>query len=411
MSKKVLFLCAETFPPLYAFLDHVFNRILPVEKGYQFIWVMPSTEVRQIHSTYWGKSRVWLIPKVTSTGLADLFGAYLSHLRFIQEATDGAVKEFDQIDAVQVRDDPAMAYVAWRLSRQRKIPFIYQISHLKEEENILYAIRRIYGNPIANWLKGVVGLIIRNRLLQKADLVLPISEQMRETLAQYGIKRERMATLPEGVDTSVMPTELDEVAMRMRHSLKLANGQKVLVYVGTLNRLRQLDFLLRVVSKLNASSLDAYLLMVGDGRESSDVSWLKNVVNAEGIGNKVIFTGWVARSQVPSYIRAADVGVSPIPPNFVYLNSSPIKTLEYLALEIPCVASDIPDQRSVIAQSGGGICVTYDETEFVEAITDLLVLSDAQRKSIGQQGRAFVKKHRDFTVLANKLVEFYTACF
>ena len=404
-KKRVLFLSADTFPPVYAFLDHVFNRIL-YERGYQFSWIMPSVEAKQVRATDWGENRVWLIPKVRSTGLVGLIKEYIAHLRSIQEAVSKALEEVGEFDMVQVRDDPIMAYVAWRLSRKKKIPFIYQISHLKEEENILYAKMKLYGNPAKNYLKGKVGLLVRNRLLRKADLVFPISNQMKETFASYGVRRERMVTLPEGVDTSIEPTQFEKAAREIRRKLNL-EGKKVLVYVGTMNRFRQLDFLLRVLRQVLDLSPDVHLLMVGDGRDPGDLSWLKKAADEVGIRNHTTFTGKVSRSEVPAYIRASDIGLSPFPPNLVLINNSPIKILEYLALGIPCVASKIPDQYQVIKESQGGLCVLHKEEEFVKAINRLLALSHGQRKEIGRKGRRYVSKYRDFTILVNKVVESY----
>ena len=405
MTKKILFLSAETFPPIYA---HVFvfdNRILN-EKGYRFYWIMPSVEVEQVRATDWDENRVWLIPKVRSTGLVGLIKEYITHLRSIQEAVSKALEEVGEFDMVQVCDDPIMAYVAWRLSRKKKIPFIYQISHLKEEENVLYATMRLYGNPAKNYVKGKAGLLVRNWLLRKADLVFPVSDQMEETLASYGVRRERMVTLPEGVDTSIEPSQFDEAAKEIRRELNLED-KKVLIYVGTMNRFRQLDFLLRVFGQVLDSSPDVHLLMVGDGRDPGDLPWLKKAAGEVGVQNHITFTGKVPRSKVPAYIRASDIGLSPVPPNLVYINSSPIKILEYLALGISCVASKIPDQYRVITESQGGLCVPHKEEEFARAIDRLLALSDEQRKEIGRKGRTYVKKSRDFAVLASKVVESY----
>lgn len=404
-DKQILFLCAETFPPIYAFLEYVFNKILP-EQGYQVSWIMPSTDVTRVKTTYWGKRPVWLIPKVHPKGLGGLIKDYLTHMRYIQKGVNESLKEVGAIDMVQVRDDPIMAYVAWKLSRKRNLPFSYQISHLKEEENILYAKMRLYGSRIGNYLKGKVGLIVRNWLLRKADLVFPISNQMQETLASYGVSQKHMVTLPEGTDTSIEPNQFNRSARRVKRELNL-ESKKILIYIGTMNRFRQLDFLLRVLKQVKNSTPNAHLLMVGDGREPDDLPWLKRTTEELGIRNSVTFTGKVPRSEVPVYIRAADIGLSPFPPNSVLINNSPIKILEYLALEVPCVASDIPSQRRIIEQSGGGLCVSHDEQAFTDAVISLLRKPKEDRKKLGKSGRIYIQNNRDFEVLAQLIIQSY----
>jgi len=405
--KRVLFLCAETFPPQYAFLECVFNDILP-KHGYQFVWIMPSIKVDQITKTEWNGSSVWLLPKVRPSGLIGLFRDYIAHFLYIREAVRQALEEIGSIDIVQVRDDPIMAFVAWGLSKRLKVPFVYQVSHLKEEENILYAKMKLYGNPIKNYLKGRAGLVVRNWLLRKADLIFPISDQMKETLAKYGVSPSRMVALPEGVDALVEPSQFDSAALKIRRELGIEN-KRVMIYVGTMNRLRGLDLLLRALKSVRTQIPAVHLLMVGDGREPEDIAWLREAARELDVLDRVTFMGMIPRAQVSIYIRASDIGLSPVPPNFVYLNSSPIKILEYLALEIPCVASDIPSQRHIIEESQGGLCVAHEETAFTNAIVSLLKQDQAERKAMGKKGHAYVSRVRDFKILADKVLQVYNS--
>jgi glycosyltransferase involved in cell wall biosynthesis len=405
-EKRVLFLCAETFPPPYAFLQKVFNEQLR-EQGFRFVWIMPSMmETGEIKETDWDGNPVILIPKIRPQGMADLIQVYWKHLKNIQRASQLASERYGSFRILQVRDDPAMAYVGWRLAKRVNISFVYQLSHLKEEELMMYTRMRIYGNPIKNAVQGRVGFFLRNFFLRRADLVFPISDQMKKTLASYGVPTSRIVTLPEGADTSIEPMAFDEEAKAIRKKLGLQD-KKVITYVGTMNRFRQLDFLLGVLKLVLLDHPKAHLLMVGTGKDPEDLEWLKAKTSELGVQQNVTFTGWVSREKVPAYIRGSDVGVSPIPTNGIYINSSPIKLLEYLALEVPVVATDIPEQKRIIEESGAGICVPWDREKFAGAIEEILNLTDAERRAMGQRGRAWVQKYRDFSVLAERVYRAY----
>ena len=403
--QRVLFLCAETFPPIYAFLREVFNKALR-ESGYRFIWIMPSTETYAIKEMTWDGNPVILFPKIWPEGVMDIIPAYRRHLYWLSKASQFALRRFGPFNMVQVRDDPAMAYIAWRLKKKLKVPFVYQISHLKEEEIMMYAQMRIYGNPLKNLLQGWVGFHIRNFFLKKADLVFPISDQMKKTLATYGVPSSRMVVLPEGVDASINPCSYDREASHIRECLGL-KGKKVIVYVGTMNRFRQLDFLLEVFTLVSQEHPETRLLMVGAGKIPEDLEWLQAKASKLGVQQKVIFTGKVPRESVPAYIRASDVGVSPFIPNRVLVNNSPIKLLEYLALEVPAVATDIPEQKRIIVESGAGICVPWDVKRFANAVNTVLNLTFAGRRALGRRGRGWVRKNRDFSVLSQIALRVY----
>lgn len=402
---RVLFLCAELFPSPYAFLGKVFNDLLQLQ-GFSPIWVMPSMKVNRLEERDWNGSPLVLIPKMRPKNMHTLMWSYWRHLSYVYAAAHLALRQYGPFRLIQVRDDPGMAYVAWRLTKKLRVPFVYQLSHLKEEEYIIYAQRRLYGSAMNNFIQGRVGLVLRNLFLRKADLVFPISDQMKKTLLQYGVSQDRMVVLPEGVDTSVEPEVYDDAAKKIRKKLGL-EGKKVVIYVGTMNRVRQLEFLLDVFKQVLYQHPDAHLLMVGDGKIPEDLIWLRSKAVELQIKESVTFTGWVPRDQIAIYIRASDIGVSPFPPNKVLINNSPIKLLEYMALEVPVVGTDIPDQRKVIEESGGGFCVPWRQKAFAKTITEILSLSEVDRRAIGHRGRIYVQKNRDFSICAEIVCEAY----
>ncbi|MBW2083153.1 MAG: glycosyltransferase family 4 protein [Deltaproteobacteria bacterium] len=404
-KKTILFLCAEAFRPPYAFLDKVFNKYLRAY-GFRTVWIMPSMEVAEVRQAYWGRNPVILLPKILPQSAIEVITSYRKHFQHIHEACRLASARYGPFGIVQVRDDPAMAYVARHLAKKFKIPWAYQISHFKEEEAIMYAQIGIYGSRLKNMLKGVVGLVLRQFLVNRCRLVLPISEQMKQSLLGYRANNGTMVAIEEGVDTDTEPGELDPLAHQVAQEWGLGGG-KVIIYVGTMSRFRRLEFLLEAFRHVLSSHPDAQLLMVGDGRVPEDMGWLKDKSHRMGLTGKVLFTGWVTKDKVRTFIRASHVGVSPIPINRVYINSSPIKLLEYLAMEVPAVGTNVPDQKRVIEESGGGICTQWDVIEFAGAVNNLLSLRPEELRAMGRRGRAWVRENRDFSVLADRVFKAY----
>lgn len=74
-----------------------------------------------------------------------------------------------------------------------------------------------------------------------------------------------------------------------------------------------------------------------------------------------------------------------------------------MALGKPVVANDQPDQKKVLTESRGGLCVPYDEQRFAEAILTILN-NPLIAKEMGMRGLEYVKKNRDYIAIAD-LVE------
>ena len=117
------------------------------------------------------------------------------------------------------------------------------------------------------------------------------------------------------------------------------------------------------------------------------------------------FVPVVPHDQVPGLLRAARVGVYPIPvddPYGVNRSCSPLKVVEYMSAGLPVVGSKVRDAEEALAQSGGGVSVETDAAAFADALEPYLRDPERARRD-GARGRAWVGAHRTFDVLAREV--------
>jgi glycosyltransferase involved in cell wall biosynthesis len=174
------------------------------------------------------------------------------------------------------------------------------------------------------------------------------------------------------------------------------------LYLGSLNRIRRLEFLLRAFAAVKAAVPAALLYMVGRSDEPEDEKWLAAEAVRLGLKSSVIFVGYLPQAEALQYVQEADVCVSPLYPTPVLQQGSPTKFVEYMAFGKPVVANDHPEQKRVIEDSGGGYCVPYEEQPFAEAIVRLLRDPEGARL-MGERGRRYVIEHRVYGVIADKV--------
>jgi glycosyltransferase involved in cell wall biosynthesis len=109
-----------------------------------------------------------------------------------------------------------------------------------------------------------------------------------------------------------------------------------------------------------------------------------------GLANYVLFTGWVEPAEVARYLSAADICVAPEPSDSYNDRSTAIKVMEYMALEKPIVAFDLPEHR-VTAQDAAVYARTNDELDFAQQIAALMDAPE-RRKKMGEKGRERVER-------------------
>jgi len=292
------------------------------------------------------------------------------------------------------------------MRRRWGIPLVFQLSFPLSGKEELDSLARENAAKSKKGISITLKRRVQEGILKRADLVLAISEEMKAVLTRQGIPPDRLLAVPMGFDAQIQPDKYDPERVRKMFAL---GSSPVVLYFGALDRIRRIDFLFAAIEMVRLAIPDVKLLLLGSASDRSDESWLRSLTEARGLGNTVIFCGAVPRVDVPYFLSAASVSVSPIPPIPAYTVSSPTKVLESLGMGVPVVANEeIRDQKEILVESRGGRCVPYRERAFAEAIADLLAHPDLSREA-GQRGREYVLRNRSYTCLSELIEREYLA--
>lgn len=396
MSKRLLYLTAEEWPTFRVDITTLFGQELPKlgictdlvteRKGQGELPAWPAGELRLCAP---GRHK------------AETYVRKFMHL--VGQACWGGR---GRIDAIQVRDMPVVAAVALLAARVRGVPFFYWMSFPQSEGQVQRARERGPKAGLRYWFplaQGLVGQWLLYRfVLRRADHVFVQSEQMASDVAAQGIARSQLTPVVMGVD----PQRADPQQIEPSDDPRL-QGRSVVVYLGTLDRMRQIDVLVQAMPQVRQQVPDALLVLAGDADDDAQREHIRQLVNEPAWRDGVLHTGWLPMQQAWRYVMAADVAVSPFPRGPLLDVASPTKVLEYMALERPVLVNDNPDQQQVVAAAGAGLCVPYDAASFAKAMVQLLQMTEDQRRAMGRRGRAHVLAHRSYVHLAEHVASVY----
>lgn len=308
---------------------------------------------------------------------------------------------------IQVRDKTFGGLLGLIGARVAGKPYYYWMSFPFAEASLFRARDRSLGltrrKRFLLLVKGYISSLILYRvILPRADHIFVQSDRMKDDVASQGIPADRMTPVPmcvtwdRIVGTPISPATDD----------CLQRGPAI-VYVGTLVRARRMDFLIEVFAVVLRKCPDAVLVIIGDG-PPSDIVVLKAAVDRLGVKEAVRFLGFLPMEEAWRYVKAAQVCVSPIRPSPMLDPGSPTKVIEYLALGKPVVANEQPDQANVIHESGAGIVVPFEISNFAEAVLELLQ-HPAKAEEMGLNGPEYVRLNRSYESLVPKLEAKYIA--
>jgi len=393
---RILIVSSDTFPPNRVDVSVLFGVEL-AGRGHEIDWILQSEAACDYpYVARWGGGQVWV-------GATDLGQSLFRRLR---KHALGIGNDFRLVsrlrrmryDAVEVKDKfvaGAIAAIACRIFRTR---FIYWLSYPFPEHYLLRAKDSTARFPRLYLLRGLAFKWLLYRwLLRAADHVFVQSEQMRQDIAAEGIPAHKITAVPMGISVEMCAAVKAPESRRL-----LPERVPCVLYLGTLNKVRRLDFLVRAFAKVRESVPTAQLYLVGRGEDPEDEAFLKREVMRLNLESCVVFVGQLPQPEALQYVVEADVCASPFYPTPILRSTSPTKLVEYMALGKAVVANDHPEQKRLIEASGGGLCVAYDEQAFADAIATLLQ-NPKTAQYMGERGRRYAIEHRSYAVIADAL--------
>jgi len=309
--------------------------------------------------------------------------------------------------AIQVRDMPLVALLGLLAARLKRLPFFYWMSFPAPEGQILLARETGLSAGLIRYLfrlmwRGWMYLFLLYRIvLPRADHVFVQSDRMREDLVGKGIARQKLTPVVMGVDLEVSVPEaiapVDDTRLK---------GKRVLIYLGTQARGRRIEVLFDMLKIVRQQFPDVLLVLVGEAEDEVQEKWLRKRAHEAGVSDATIWTGWLPIQEAWRYVRVAEVGLAPVPRGSMLDCGSPTKVLEYLALGVPVVANDNPDQERVLREGGGGLCVPLTAHDFAQAVSRLLV-DEPLRRAMASSGQSYVRAYRGYQTVAKLVADKY----
>ncbi|MBN1502112.1 glycosyltransferase family 4 protein [Candidatus Woesearchaeota archaeon] len=239
-----------------------------------------------------------------------------------------------------------------------KAPFIKipknAVIHVHRPDHILpFMLRKnkiictLHGAHVENirLKKGFVTYMLYNVLqkiaLRRADKIMAVSDETKNYfVTKYPFVKNKITVIPPAVGLMFKPLD----RKKCRKGFGLRNGEKILLYLGRLEKEKQVDILIKLISNTKYK-----VIIAGAGREEQRLK-----EQAQGSKN-IAFIGEVYGESVPKLINCADA--------LVLLSKHegmPTVVLESLACGIPVLSTDTGDVRKVVIDGKTGFIVTPD---------------------------------------------------
>ena len=218
----------------------------------------------------------------------------------------------------------------------------------------------------------------RQRVMERASLIIAVSDFIREKLLEQGYPEDRVVTHRNGIDTgSFSPTG------RKR--------EQVAVFVGRFVEKKGCEYLVRALGRLQADGTQLRGVLIGDGPLRPALERL-----ARDVGADVEFTGFMQPAEVRHWLERACVAVVPsVTAADGNSEGLPTVILEAQAMGTPVIATRHAGNAEGLAEGRSALLV--DERDVEGLARSMRYFRDDKQavESYGRAGREFVTDRFD----------------
>ena len=226
----------------------------------------------------------------------------------------------------------------------------------------------------------------QNRVLKDLDAVIAATPYIRNKLCL--INRN-------GIDVNNYPIVPEKLSKTQDYYSSTS-----VCYVGGLSSVRGIK---EVVNALQYCDERISLIVCG----SFESAQLEAEVRALAGWERVIYKGYLDRKGVREVLSKSFAGLVTLHPTSNYLDSLPVKMFEYMAAELPVIASNFDYWKPIIQSPECGLLVdSLSSKEIARAIEELFFDKDKGLK-MGLNGRDEVERIYSWGIEKIKMVKLY----
>lgn len=173
--------------------------------------------------------------------------------------------------------------------------------------------------------------------------------------------------------------------------------QCTMIWSGIMYEYMRLENLLIALKEMKE---DAVLEFLGGGPKRSKIICFAKSLKIE---HKVNFWNWASRTVVPERLANADIGIVYTSETLYEICKCPGKLFEYMAMELPVVATNVGEAAAIIREADCGLEVPPNEPRALAKALDYLVRNPSVRRKMGENGREFLLNRQNHKILASRL--------
>jgi glycosyltransferase involved in cell wall biosynthesis len=294
------------------------------------------------------------------------------------------------LDIIHAQHPNLLGTAAMKWARKKKIPLVFTWHTLYDQ--------------YTNFVPFLPKKFAANYMIKKAvkfanssDVVIVPTSSIIPIIKKWGVKKEITS-----IATGVVEKDFENPDRKsVRGKFKIKDDEVLLLLISRLTEEKNIEFVLEAVTEILKNNEKVKFLVGGEGYL---VPKLKEYAADHNLGEKIIFTGEIGRTEIKDYYATGDI--------FIWGSKSETQGMiltEVMYSGLPVVAVEATGSKSLVINEVNGFLVKDDEEEFSKAVEKLINNKDLRQK-FGEASKKIARDSFTSEICAKKMLGVYEKC-
>jgi glycosyltransferase involved in cell wall biosynthesis len=239
--------------------------------------------------------------------------------------------------------------------------------------------------------------IISRHLFRNSDIVIAVTQYLKNYIISEGVKEEKMKVLLNGISLENTVVDQDKL-IKLKNQLDISEKDFVLFFMGYLYDFAGLREIIDYYHKnVEQGKINLKFVIVGDGGIYSSLSKYIKEIGAEW----VILTGRIPFFDITEYIELADLCLMSFKLNKITSQITPVKVMEYMSMKKPVLSNSLPSVVSEIGKDNG-VIFAKNQKDLIKKISQIYTKRN-ELEDLGKKGFELIKEKYVWSEIMNKL--------
>jgi glycosyltransferase involved in cell wall biosynthesis len=291
-----------------------------------------------------------------------------------------------ELDIVHIHSPFAIGMYGINYAKAHKIPVVATL-HSQYKKDFYERIKNAYITNIAT--KELM------RRFNKCDRLLAVNEEVAKVFYEYGAHIMPMVT---NNATDLLPFMNNGYVSELKERYHINTKEKVLLYVGRLDAIKNLDFLIDSLILLKNYDFNFKMIFIGSGPFEG---YMKKKINKNGLQDFTVFTGRIMdRTELSAHYKLANLFLLPS-----LYDSSSLVQIEAASQNTPTLFIEKAVTASTVKDGINGYISRNSSQKYAEKIVDIFK-NENEYKNISRN--AYRELYITWEQIVDKLKEIYS---